>query len=61
VLPTIISQLMAGKRVALGALHPTRDFSFVADTVAGIDRGRGKPEQHWRSHQYRLRVRDLDR
>ena len=36
VLPTVISQLMAGKRVALGALHPTRDFSFVADTVAGM-------------------------
>jgi NAD dependent epimerase/dehydratase len=36
VLPTIISQLMAGKRVALGALDPTRDFSFVADTVAGM-------------------------
>lgn len=36
VLPTIISQLTAGPRVALGALHPTRDFSFVADTVAGM-------------------------
>ncbi len=36
VLPTIITQLAAGDRVALGALRPTRDFSFVADTVSGI-------------------------
>ena len=36
VMPTVISQLMAGNRVALGALHPTRDFNFVADTVAGM-------------------------
>ncbi|MGP0091089.1 MAG: NAD-dependent 4,6-dehydratase LegB [Xanthobacteraceae bacterium] len=36
VLPTIITQLAAGSRVSLGALHPTRDFSFVADTVEGI-------------------------
>lgn len=37
VIPTIISQLAAGKReVALGALTPTRDFSYVADTVAGF-------------------------
>jgi NAD dependent epimerase/dehydratase len=36
VLPTIITQLMAGHKVALGALQPTRDFSFIADTVAGI-------------------------
>jgi dTDP-glucose 4,6-dehydratase len=36
VLPTIITQLQQGKRVALGSLHPTRDFSFVADTVAGF-------------------------
>jgi NAD dependent epimerase/dehydratase len=36
VLPTIITQLQAGRRVALGSLHPTRDFSFVRDTVAGF-------------------------
>jgi NAD dependent epimerase/dehydratase len=37
VIPTIISQLAAGKkRVELGALTPTRDFTFVADTVAGF-------------------------
>jgi len=37
VIPTIITQLLAGhRRIRLGALHPTRDFSFVADTVAGF-------------------------
>ena len=37
VIPTIASQLLAGDgRVKLGALHPTRDFNFVSDTVAGM-------------------------
>lgn len=34
VIPTIISQLASGaRRIKLGALHPTRDFNYVADTV----------------------------
>jgi dTDP-glucose 4,6-dehydratase len=37
VIPTIITQIAAGTRtIKLGALHPTRDFSFVADTVSGF-------------------------
>lgn len=37
VIPTIITQIASGKRqVQLGALHPTRDFNFVADTVSGF-------------------------
>lgn len=37
VIPTIITQLATGKRsIKLGALHPTRDFSFVRDTVTGF-------------------------
>ena len=37
VIPTIITQLAAGKKaIRLGALHPTRDFSFVTDTAAGF-------------------------
>ncbi|GHC35437.1 NAD-dependent 4,6-dehydratase LegB [Aidingimonas halophila] len=37
VIPTIITQLAAGaRRLRLGALHPTRDFSYVDDTVAGF-------------------------
>ncbi len=37
VIPTIITQLMAGKKeIKLGALHPTRDLLFVIDTVKGF-------------------------
>lgn len=37
VIPTIISQLAAGKKeISLGALEPTRDFTFVSDTVGGF-------------------------
>jgi dTDP-glucose 4,6-dehydratase len=37
VIPTIISQLIAGKdEIKLGALSPTRDFVFVKDTVQGF-------------------------
>lgn len=37
VIPTIISQLLAGKtEIKLGSLHPTRDLVFVKDTVAGF-------------------------
>ena len=34
VIPTIITQIAAGQHeVKLGAVHPTRDFNYVADTV----------------------------
>lgn len=37
VLPTVITQLADGVRsLKLGALHPTRDFNFVKDTVRGF-------------------------
>jgi NAD dependent epimerase/dehydratase len=37
VLPTIISQLAAGRRtIKLGATTPTRDLNFVTDTAAGM-------------------------
>ncbi|HEY9871258.1 MAG TPA: NAD-dependent 4,6-dehydratase LegB [Candidatus Obscuribacterales bacterium] len=37
VIPTIIVQLASGrKKIKLGALHPTRDFSYVYDTVRGF-------------------------
>lgn len=37
VIPTIIGQIAARKRlIKLGALRPTRDFSFVEDTVRGF-------------------------
>lgn len=49
VIPTIISQIARGNRqIKLGALTPTRDFSFVTDTAAGFiaamqaDKGAGE-------------------
>jgi NAD dependent epimerase/dehydratase len=37
VIPTIIAQLANGvTRLKLGSLHPTRDFTFVRDTVRGF-------------------------
>ena len=37
VIPTIITQIANGKKqMKLGAVSPTRDFSFVKDTVAGF-------------------------
>lgn len=37
VIATIITQLLAGNReISLGALHPTRDFTYVKDTVEGF-------------------------
>lgn len=37
VIPTIISQLLAGKEeIKLGSLTPTRDFNYVRDTAAGF-------------------------
>lgn len=37
VIPTIISQLLAGyEEIHLGSLTPTRDFNYVKDTVAGF-------------------------
>jgi NAD dependent epimerase/dehydratase len=37
VIPTIISQIASGKtEIKLGALNPTRDFTFVEDTVRGF-------------------------
>ncbi|MFN3144941.1 MAG: NAD-dependent 4,6-dehydratase LegB [Paracoccaceae bacterium] len=37
VIPAIISQIAAGARqIKLGALHPTRDFTFVRDTARGF-------------------------
>lgn len=37
VIPTIITQLLAGKEeIKLGSLSPTRDFNYVKDTVYGF-------------------------
>ncbi len=37
VIPTVITQMANGTdRLKLGSLHPTRDFNYVKDTVAGF-------------------------
>lgn len=37
VIPSVIAQIASGRRqIRLGAVHPTRDFSYVSDTVAGF-------------------------
>ncbi|QWV95977.1 NAD-dependent 4,6-dehydratase LegB [Geomonas nitrogeniifigens] len=37
IIPTVITQIANGSRsLKLGALHPTRDFNFVMDTVRGF-------------------------
>jgi dTDP-glucose 4,6-dehydratase len=38
VIPTIITQALGRDRIELGALSPTRDFTFVEDTAAAIAR-----------------------
>jgi NAD dependent epimerase/dehydratase len=36
IIPTIVSQALAGGPVRLGSLHPRRDLTFVEDTAAGF-------------------------
>jgi NAD dependent epimerase/dehydratase len=37
VIPTVITQIASGQRqIKLGAISPTRDFNYVADTVSGF-------------------------
>jgi NAD dependent epimerase/dehydratase len=36
IIPTIISQALAGPTLRLGSLHPRRDLTFVEDTASGF-------------------------
>lgn len=36
VIPTIITQLLTGKELKLGNLHPARDFTYVKDTASAF-------------------------
>jgi len=37
IIPTVITQILSGmKKIELGNLHPTRDFTYVKDTVRGL-------------------------
>ena len=44
VIPTVITQLLAGDRVSLGNLAPTRDFTYVTDTVEAFVKVADCPE-----------------
>ncbi len=44
IVPTIIAQGLAGSVVRLGNLHPSRDLTFVSDTVEGLVRAATVPE-----------------
>jgi len=38
VIPTVISQIASGKKqISLGSTSPTRDFTYVTDTVSGFE------------------------
>lgn len=51
VIPTIVSQALAGGTLRLGSLHPRRDLTFVADTVAGFLAAASAPEAVGRTVQ----------
>lgn len=44
VIPTIITQLLAGDVVRLGNLHPTRDLNYVLNTVDGFLKAAACPD-----------------
>jgi dTDP-glucose 4,6-dehydratase len=44
VIPTIITQLLAGRPLKLGALTPTRDMNFCSNTVDGFLKAAVAPE-----------------
>ena len=36
IIPTIISQILTKKYISLGSLYPTRDFTYIEDTVSAF-------------------------
>jgi dTDP-glucose 4,6-dehydratase len=44
VIPTVITQLLSGDSIQLGNLQPTRDFTFVTDTVEAFVRAARCPD-----------------
>ena len=63
VIPTIISQIANGeRRLKLGAISPTRDFNYVADTVsgfiAGLESDRGLGEVINLGSNYEISIKD---
>lgn len=63
VIPTIITQIAKGKRkIELGSITPTRDFSYVADTVNGfiaaLERKNGLGEVVNLGSNFEISIRD---
>ncbi len=44
VIPTVVTQLLAGEQVELGNVTPTRDLTYVLDTADGIIAAAGCPQ-----------------
>jgi NAD dependent epimerase/dehydratase len=44
VIPTIITQALSKDKIFLGAMHPTRDFLYVEDTVSGFIKAAESPK-----------------
>ncbi len=65
VIPAIITQVLTESAVRLGNLEPTRDFTYVADTVAGFIQAAGCPQAVGRviniGSGQEISVRDLAR
>ncbi len=63
VIPTIITQALAGASLKLGSLHPRRDLTYVEDTVAGLVAAADSPEAVGRTLQlgtgYDVSIGDL--
>ena len=36
IIPTIITQALKGKKMKLGSLYPTRDFTYIEDTISAF-------------------------
>ena len=36
IIPTIITQILCNKEIRLGSLYPTRDFTYIDDTINGF-------------------------
>ncbi len=63
VIPTIITQALTRDTVHLGSLHPTRDLTYVEDTVAGFLKVAESPlsvGQEWNiGSNYEISIGDL--
>jgi NAD dependent epimerase/dehydratase len=62
VIPTVITQIASGvRKLKLGAVYPTRDFSYVADTVNAFlavlksDQGAGEVVNFGSNHEISIR------